>query len=163
MTQPELVILDEPFSGLDPVNAEIIRAIMLEQRRNGVTIIFSTHDMNAAESLCDFVFMIFQGRKVLDGTLAEIQGSYRADTLRVRVEGGPDVYEGLPGADRCPDVGRFQELRLRDGADAQVVLKALTERGRVHHFELARPSLHEIFVRIAKPPEETDSGSGGAR
>ena len=78
-------MLDEPFSGLDPVNTEVLREAILELRRNGATIVFSTHDMSVAEKLCDFIFMIYKGRKVLDGTLESIQDAYGSDTLRVHL------------------------------------------------------------------------------
>jgi ABC-2 type transport system ATP-binding protein len=147
---PELVILDEPFSGLDPVNADVIRDSILGLSRAGATIIFSTHDMAVAERMCDFIFMIFKGRKVLDGTLAEIQERYGEDTVRVRfgdrLAGRDELF---PGVTRCVDHGNFQELQMQRGADTQALLEALTRRGRVEHFEVARPSLHDIFVRIA--------------
>ena len=85
VSQPKLLILDEPFSGLDPVNAETLRDAVLELRRQGTTIVFSTHDMGAAEKLCDRIFMIFKGRKVLDGSLDSIQHEYGHDTVRVRL------------------------------------------------------------------------------
>jgi ABC-2 type transport system ATP-binding protein len=151
VAQPDLLVLDEPFSGLDPVNAEAIRAAVLDLRRQGVTVIFSTHDMNTAETLCDFIFMIFKGRKVLDGTLSSIQQAYGSDTIKVRLAPGDAIPEAVPGVERVVDRGQWQELRLRPDGDSQVVLQALTSRGRVDHFELARPSLHEIFVRIAAP------------
>ena len=91
IANPQLLILDEPFTGLDPVNLEVLRSAILEQRRQGATVIFSTHDMTMAEQMCDFVFMIYKGRKVLDGTLAAIQSSYGADTVRLRVEGGAEA------------------------------------------------------------------------
>ena len=78
VAQPRIVILDEPFSGLDPVNADVLREAVLELRRRGETIVFSTHDMAVAEKMCDRIFMIFRGRKVLDGTLDEIQSTYGA-------------------------------------------------------------------------------------
>jgi ABC-2 type transport system ATP-binding protein len=149
--QPELVLLDEPFSGLDPVNAEVLREAVLDLRRQSATVIFSTHDMGVAEKLCDFIFMIYQGRKVLDGTLQDIRRNYGEDTLRVRLEGNQTALDGLPGVMRVADFGRWQELQLQQGADPQAVLASLLPRGRVCHFELAQPSLHDIFVRIARP------------
>ena len=86
--EPKLLILDEPFSGLDPVSADTIRASILEMRRRGSTVILSTHDMNVAENFCDNIFMIYRGKKVLDGTLDSIQSHYGSDTIRVEVEGG---------------------------------------------------------------------------
>src|SRR5579863_8347277 len=85
--EPKLLILDEPFTGLDPVSADVIRTAVLEMRRRGCTVILSTHDMGVAESLCDSIFMIFRGKKVLDGTLSSIQASYGSDTIRVELEG----------------------------------------------------------------------------
>src|SRR5215471_9156407 len=89
IARPELVLLDEPFSGLDPVNAEVLREAILELKGQGTTIIFSTHDMAVAEMMCDFICMIYQGRKVLDGTLESIQDTYGSDTVRVLIEGKP--------------------------------------------------------------------------
>jgi ABC-2 type transport system ATP-binding protein len=155
VARPELVLLDEPFSGLDPVNAEVLRQAVLDLKRDGATVIFSTHDMAVAEKMCDFIFMIYKGRKVLDGTLEAIQDTYGSDTVRVRLDGNGTSLAGLPGVARVTDFGRWQELRLDRGADAQRVLAALMTHGPVRHFELARPSLHDIFVRIAAPaPEE---------
>jgi ABC-2 type transport system ATP-binding protein len=153
IARPELVLLDEPFSGLDPVNAEVFRAAILELKRSGTSVIFSTHDMAVAEKMCDFIFMIYKGRKVLDGTLETIQDRYGADTLRVKLEGNPRL-DGLPGVVRVVDFGRFQELRLERDADSQAILTALMARGPVRLFEQTRPSLHDIFVRIAAPTEE---------
>lgn len=149
--KPELVILDEPFSGLDPVNMDVLKDAILELRRGGTTVIFSTHDMDVAEKMCDFVFMIFKGKKVLDGTLGTIKEKYGSDTLRVRMEGNGVQFTELPGVQRVNDFGQFQELRIDKQADPQAILQQLAGRGRVQHFEIAQPSLHDIFVRIAGP------------
>jgi ABC-2 type transport system ATP-binding protein len=154
VAKPELVLLDEPFSGLDPVNLEVLRDAVLDLRRQGMTVIFSTHDMNVAERMCDSIFMIYRGNKVLDGTLDSIQATYGSDTLRVRLNGDGRVPAHLPGVQKLTDFGRYQELRLADGVDSQSVLAALMSHGRVLHFELARPSLQDIFVRIAAPEAE---------
>jgi len=155
--RPELVILDEPFSGLDPVNMEVLKDAVLELKRDGSTIICSTHDMDVAEKMCDFVFMIFKGRKVLDGTLDAIKDQYGADTLRVRLDGNGVAFGEITGVERVNDFGRFQELRMRRDADPQDILKQLAGRARVQLFEIARPSLHDIFVRIAGPQAQEDS------
>ena len=149
--KPQLVILDEPFSGLDPVNMDVLKDAILELRRGGTTVIFSTHDMDVAEKMCDFVFMIFKGQKVLDGTLGAIKEKYGSDTLRVRMEGNGVQFTELPGVQRVNDFGQFQELRIDKQADPQAILQQLAGRGRVQHFEIAQPSLHDIFVRIAGP------------
>lgn len=148
IARPELLILDEPFSGLDPVNLEVLRAAILELRSSGTTIIFSTHDMAMAETMCDFIFMIYRGNKVLDGTLADIQRSYGEDTIRVNCAGGAELLRSLPGVELVRDLGQSQELRH---ADAQALLRDLAARTTVRHFEVCKPSLHDIFIRIAKP------------
>jgi ABC-2 type transport system ATP-binding protein len=155
ISKPSLLILDEPFSGLDPVNAQVLKDAVLEMRRRGTTIVFSTHDMGTAEKMCDRIFMIFKGRKVLDGTLHDIQEEYDADTVRIRTAGGVAALVGLPGVESINDFGQMQELRLN--ADPQAFLHQLASRTAVYHFEVTRPSLHDIFVRIARPQEqETD-------
>jgi ABC-2 type transport system ATP-binding protein len=148
---PELIILDEPFTGLDPVNANLFRNMILDRRRTGATIILSTHDMSVAEKMCDRIFMIFKGRKVLDGSLEKVQQEYGDDTIRVRLESNGQSLDRVDGVSEVNDFGQYQELRLADGADSQEVLSRLMGMGRVRHFELARPSLHDIFVRIAGP------------
>jgi ABC-2 type transport system ATP-binding protein len=149
VSNPELVILDEPFSGLDPVNAEVLKDAVLQLRAAGKTIVFSTHDMAAAERMCDRIFMIFRGRKVLDGAMEEIQARYALDTVRVRIDGGAALLRRLPYVESVNDHGRLQEVRLT--GDAQQFLARLTSETTVHHFEVTRPSLHDIFIRIASP------------
>lgn len=156
IARPDLLILDEPFSGLDPVNAVALREAVLEMKRRGATIVFSTHDMGTAEKMCDRIFMIYRGKKVLDGTLDEIQSAYGHDTVRVRSAGGAAALGGLPGVGAVTDHGQLQEVHLR--GDPQAFLLALAARTTVTHFELGRPSLHDIFVKIARPePEAADA------
>ncbi|MDG3003657.1 ABC transporter ATP-binding protein [Paludisphaera mucosa] len=151
LNRPELLILDEPFSGLDPVNAEVLNEAVLDLRRAGTTVVFSTHDMSVAERLCDRIFMIYKGRKVLDGTLDQIQAEYGFDTIRVASDAGLDAFDGLLGVRDLHDRGNFQELRFQ--GDPQELLRTLIDRTRLTRFEVARPSLHDIFVRIAAPEE----------
>jgi ABC-2 type transport system ATP-binding protein len=149
LNKPDLLILDEPFSGLDPVNAEVLKDAVLDLRKAGTTVVFSTHDMGVAERLCDRIFMIYKGRKVLDGTLDEIQSVYGFDTIRVESDAGVDAFAGLAGIEEINDQGNVQEVRFR--GDPQDLLRALVDRARITRFEIARPSLHDIFVRIARP------------
>ncbi len=151
---PKLLIFDEPFSGLDPVSADLLRESILDLRRRGSTIILSTHDMHTAESMCDRIFMIFRGKKVLDGTLDSIQNQYGNDTVRVSVEGGAAAFHGIGGVEKIRDLGQIQEVRLTPGYDSQEVLRVLVARTRVMSFAVTRPSLHDIFVRIAGPAAE---------
>lgn len=152
LTRPELIILDEPFSGLDPVNLESIKAAILDLRRQGSTIIFSTHDMGMAEAMCDSIFMIYRGRKVLDGPLEAIQAEHGQDTIRIRTDGGIAALRDLGVVDHIRDLGEYQEVNT--SLDANELLGALLERTRVRHFEVVRPSLHDIFIKIAKPQVE---------
>lgn len=154
IARPELLILDEPFTGLDPVNADVIKRAVLALRDQGTTIIFSTHDMEVAEKMCDFICMIYKGRKVIDGTLEAIQDDYGQDVVRLRLEDGKGnsrELERLPEVEHVNDFGQLQELRLADNAHTQRLLARLMEIGTVRHFELSRPSLRDIFVRIAGP------------
>ena len=151
VARPDLVILDEPFTGLDPVNADVLRDAVLGLQAGGCTVIFSTHDMGVAEQMCDFIFMIFRGKKVLDGTLAAIQDEYGSDTIRLRTEEGARALEGVEGVQKVSDYGKVQELRFSAERDPQEILADIMERTRVYGFELTRPSLHDIFVRIAGP------------
>jgi ABC-2 type transport system ATP-binding protein len=149
VSKPSLLILDEPFSGLDPVNAQVLKDAVLEMRRRGTTVVFSTHDMATAEKMCDRIFMIFRGRKVLDGSLHDIQEEYGADTVRVRTSAGLAALAGIPEVESVNDFGQMQEVRL--SGDVQKFLQHLSSRSAVYHFEITRPSLQDIFVRIAKP------------
>lgn len=152
LARPELVILDEPFSGLDPVNLETIRSAILDLQREGTTIIFSTHDMSMAEKLCSSIFMIHKGQKVLDGTLAEIKANYGQDSIRLQIPEGAAALEGIPGIERIIDMGKYLEVKLQ--GDSNEFLKTLLKRTRVQRFEEAEPSLHDIFTRIAQPQKE---------
>jgi ABC-2 type transport system ATP-binding protein len=113
VSNPSLLILDEPFSGLDPVNAQVLKDAVLEMRRRGTTVVFSTHDMSTAEKMCDRIFMIFRGRKVLDGSLESIQSQYGADTVRVRTSAGWRRWPGCRTWTAVNDFGQMQECRLR--------------------------------------------------
>ncbi|MBM3237138.1 ATP-binding cassette domain-containing protein [Candidatus Poribacteria bacterium] len=157
VSQPEMLILDEPFTGLDPVNVDVIKSAVLDLQARGTTIILSTHDMNVAETMCDFIFMIFKGRKVLDGTLGSIQEAYGHDTLRIRSEDGLSALQNLPGVDSINNFGQMQELHLTQDCDPQEVLATIMARTRVKSFEIASPSLHDIFVRIAAPKGNADA------
>lgn len=150
LDRPALVILDEPFSGLDPVHARLLREAILDLRARGTTVILSTHEMAVAEEMCDFVLMIFRGRKVLDGTLAEIQSRYGADTLRVRTGIAAAELAALPGVAAVRDLGRGRELRLESSADPRLLMRRMLEAGPVEGFEVVRPSLQDIFVRIVE-------------
>lgn len=154
VAQPKLVILDEPFTGLDPVNTEVIKDAVLELQKQGTTIVFSTHDMSMAEKMCDFIFMIYQGKKVLDGTLESIQDEYGKDTIRLQTTNGADVLKDLPGVESVNDYGQMQELRIKQKSDTNLILENLIKKTKVQKFEIVKPSLHDIFIRIASPEKK---------
>jgi ABC-2 type transport system ATP-binding protein len=160
LARPRLLILDEPFTGLDPVNMEVLRDALLELQRGGTTLLFSTHDMHVAEQFCDHICMIYKGKKVLDGSLEQIQSDYGQDTLRMRFRDGTIIDDGLlPGVRQVRNLGRFQEMRYT--GDVPELLKQAAAIGELDHFEIIHPSLHDIFVRIAQPQPEDVVTEGG--
>lgn len=161
ISKPALLILDEPFSGLDPVNLEVMRSAILELVAEGTTVVLSTHDMTVAEQLCDNVVMIFKGDKVLDGSMSEVNAQYGQDTIRIRADGGARALDGLSGIDHVADMGTFQEVRYR--GDSQELLAQLTGRTAVRHFEETRPTLHDIFIRIAGPEAQESIQAEGVQ
>ena len=169
---PELVILDEPFSGLDPVNSQVLRDTVLDFRRRGKTVVFSTHIMEHAEKLCDRLCIIARGKKLIDGTLAEVKSTHGGKHVIVAFDGSQGNAQQI-FADRrliakIQDFGQQAELELAPGADAQDILKGLVDSGaRLARFELASPSLHKIFVDLVGPEAATaaatGAGDGGSR
>jgi ABC-2 type transport system ATP-binding protein len=155
VANPKLVILDEPFSGLDPVNRDILRDAVLDLRKKGTTVIFSTHDMTMAEQMCDSVCMIFKGHKVLDGTIDGVKSQHGEPRLRVKLAGGQSVPTNLQDVQQTITSGGETDLLLKPGANKRGILAQLIEHGDVEHFEMVRPSLHDIFVQIAKPDATT--------
>jgi ABC-2 type transport system ATP-binding protein len=148
INDPDLVILDEPFSGLDPVNQDMLREIISLMRRQGRTVLFSTHVMHEAERLCDFLVLIDRGRIVVNGTLDQIRAGHEANTVSLELEGDTDFLRTLPMVQAVEPDGRRLAVRLRDGADPQDLLRVLVPRARVRAFEIKQPSLHEIFVQL---------------
>ena len=148
---PELLILDEPASGLDPVNQEVLRETILDAKRQGRTVVFSTHNMDQAEQLCDFVCIIAQGRKVLDGALPEIKRNHAGHKYYVVFETGSAGASALmndgPFLRNSTPVDDGWEIELPSPADVSRALSAIASSGAaVERFEHVKPSLHEIFV-----------------
>lgn len=149
---PDLVILDEPFSGLDPINANLLKDVVQEMKERGKTIIFSTHLMEQAEQLCDTICLINRGRKVLGGRLREVRRAFLTTGGERRVTLTAENYDGtLDDQTLIKAVAHrphHVEVTLQDGADAQALLERLVTSGaRVHRFELIEPSLNEIFIK----------------
>ncbi|HSN77882.1 MAG TPA: ATP-binding cassette domain-containing protein [Anaerolineae bacterium] len=143
---PELLIMDEPFSGLDPVNTQLAKDLLLDLRQQGVTIIMSTHIMHQVEELCNRIVLINQGRNVLYGELAQIQREYSGHAVWVRVDGELPPLAGVQAV--MPHNGAVQ-LMLDQQTSPQDVLQQLVSQGSViEQFEIALPSLDEIFIRV---------------
>jgi ABC-2 type transport system ATP-binding protein len=144
--KPPLVILDEPFSGLDPVNAATVEEIMLEMRSNGSTIVLSTHRMEQVERMCDSICLIDKGRKLLDGELRAIKQSYGKNTLHIEFTGS-DSFLSNPAITSITRLGNGVEAKLKQGADSREILKAAAQADVcITRFELLEPSLNEIFI-----------------
>jgi ABC-2 type transport system ATP-binding protein len=148
---PDLLILDEPFSGLDPVNVEIMKDTILELKQANKTIILSTHQMEIAEKLCDDVCMINRSRKVLDGKLREIRRSFSRNAVALRFEGDPGLLKDSELVTNVLPVGDEVEVLLAPGVSHQTLLKRLIDSQIVvTKFELVEPGLHEIFIEKVK-------------
>jgi len=144
--KPRIVILDEPFSGLDPVNAATVKDTMLEMRNQGSTIVLSTHRMEQVEKLCDSICLIDKGHNVLAGELRAIKESYGKNTVHIEFT-GPDSFLSLPSIASVDRFAAGAEAKLKPGADTQEILKAAMQAGaRINRFELLEPSLNDIFI-----------------
>ena len=145
---PQLLILDEPFAGLDPVNTKLLKEIILELRSQGKTIILSTHMMNEVEALCDRVLMINKGRTVLYGELAEIKSRYRNNSVFLEFDGVLGDIDGMVGK---KEHGEYVELFLDGETPPQKILQHLVSQGiKVNRFEVSTPSLNEIFLQVVE-------------
>jgi ABC-2 type transport system ATP-binding protein len=148
INEPEVLILDEPSSGLDPVNQELLKSLIMKMRDEGKTIVFSTHIMHDAEQICDSIALINKGKLVLEGKLQEVRSRFRSQGVRVEAEGAIDFIDKLPFVKSVHRDGPGIDVTLNTEADAQELLKALAGRVIVRKFEVKTPSLHEIFLSL---------------
>jgi ABC-2 type transport system ATP-binding protein len=161
---PDLIILDEPFSGLDPVNARLLRELVKELHEQGKTIVFSTHVLPAAEQICQRVFMINRGKKVLDGTVAEIRAEHDPRTLIVEPlsasDADPSRYERIQGVRSALREGSpsapVVEIHMHEGADAQRVLLDVASIAPSRRVELRRATLEDVFVSLVNTGDSED-------
>ena len=167
--EPRLLILDEPFSGLDPLNVEMFKELIRERRAAGATVLFSTHMIEDAERLCDRVCMIAGSRKVLDGRVADVKAAQGQRDVAVQYE-GDGTFLRAPGlVQRVADQGQYAEIRLEEGADAQDLLRRAVEQGvRLSRFEIMDPSLRQIFIEKAtevglSAEDESEDEAGAPR
>jgi ABC-2 type transport system ATP-binding protein len=144
---PELVVLDEAFSGLDPVNTELLKGLVIDLRNQGKAVVLSTHQMNQIEELCDRILMVDKGRSVLYGNLREIKAKYRSHSVIADFEGDPGQIPGI--IEKHARKG-YVELVLDENTTPQQVLERLVSGGTIiNRFEVATPSLNEIFLEVA--------------
>ena len=144
--QPELLILDEPFAGLDPVNVSEMKDIVLEQKNAGRTVILSTHIMEQAEKLCDEICLINKGTAVLKGPLSEIKRSYGTDSVQIQYSGDGAFIRELRGVRSVDDYGNYMELKLDRDTEPSELLREICQRVAVMRFEVVEPSLNRIFI-----------------
>jgi ABC-2 type transport system ATP-binding protein len=154
--EPDLIVLDEPFTGLDPINSRLLKDLILEQRDRGATVVLSTHRMEQVEALCESICLIHRGRPVLDGVLADIRAGYGRNTVVVEYEGdGAGPLTDLPAVRRGEDTGQEARLELDPGADPQAVIRAVVDRVAIRSVRLEHPSLEDIYlerVGASTPP-----------
>jgi len=146
MHNPDLIILDEPFSGLDPVNVQLLKNVLMELKEEGRVIMFSTHMMEAAEKLCDDILLINKGQKVLGGDLIEIKKQHGKNSVQVEYEGNGEFIKSLPFIEKLDDYGNYLEVGLQDGHSSQELLKAIIDKIEVRRFQTTESSLNDIFI-----------------
>lgn len=147
--EPEIIILDEIFSGLDPLNIEMIKNILLDLKRQGKTILFSTHVMEQAEKLCDYICMFNRGKKVLDGRLTEIKAKHGQNRIQLDIDGDGKFISSLPGVLSMREFNNYIELEIKSGTDTNQLLKSILEKVQVRKFDMVEPSLYDIFIETA--------------
>ena len=144
--QPELIILDEPFAGLDPVNTKLLKDIMLEMKAKGTTIIFSTHRMEQVEMVCDNICLINKAEKVLDGSLSQIKKQHGKNTVLLDYDGDGSFIKDFPEIDKIDDYGKFMEIKFKEKAIPQELLPKLVGKININKFEVREPTLNAIFI-----------------
>jgi ABC-2 type transport system ATP-binding protein len=161
MHGPELLVLDEPFSGLDPVNQDLMRTTILSLAEGGTTIVLSTHLMDEVERLCSHLTLIHRGTTVAGGRLEDVKRQHGGETIVVEVEGDASPLESHSAVLDCRRNGRVRELTLTEGADPSSLLAEVAPRVRIRRFEVRTASLHSIFVRLvsADPAAEADGAA----
>lgn len=147
LTHPALLILDEPFSGMDPVNQDVFQDLMLEINRSGTTIIFSTHVMDSAERLCREIALIDKGKAVLNGSLTSIKEKFGSNSVQLEFDGDGEFLGGLAGVEKIDRYERYVELLLTEGTAPQSILEAAVSRLAIKRFEVMTPTLHNIFIQ----------------
>ena len=154
---PDLLVLDEPFSGLDPLNQDLLRRTILDLAAAGTSIILSTHAMDEVERICTHITLLNEGRVLVDGELDDVKGRWGEDTLRLEVSGDPRPIERHAWVRECRSMGRTLEVNLEAGRDPGEFLGQVAASVRIRRFEIRTPSLHSIFVRLVGAAREAAS------
>lgn len=166
---PDLLIFDEPFSGLDPINADLLRDVILELKEAGRTILFASHRMEQVEQLCDDICLISSGSSLVQGSLRDVKSAFGRNVLRMEFDGTPSFLDRMQGSGEIAMISRTAhraELRLLDGTDSRSILQqAMEELEAIYRFELVEPSLNEIFISVVsettpRAPEQQGSPTG---
>src|SRR5450759_1986738 len=157
---PDLLILDEPFSGLDPSNTVVMKDVLLEAKKAGKTILFSTHRMDTVERLCDSICLIDHGKAVLTGELREVKSRYGRNNVQVEYEGESSFLDDPALVQSFNNYGKYVEVRMQPGADPQKLLHRAVASCRVNKFELMEPSLEEIFIDVVGKSELSAAARG---
>jgi len=144
--EPDIYIFDEPFSGLDPINSELLKEIILELREQGKAILFSTHRMEQVEQMCDDICLFNNGRVVLTGNLREIKKKFGKNTVLLEFQGDSSFLDTLNDVRINNRSTNFAEIRILNGLDSQDILKTAMNHAEIHRFQLVEPSLNEIFI-----------------
>ena len=153
---PDLVLFDEPFSGLDPVSQDVLLEAVLDLKRRGKTVLFSTHVMEQAERLCDTILLVRRGKELISGPLAELKSRFGTNTVQIEFDGDASFASVLPCVEELRILPRWIEATLREGHSADELLSAVAGRIRVRRFQLMEPSLHTIFKRQVESAGDTD-------
>jgi ABC-2 type transport system ATP-binding protein len=159
---PDFVIMDEFSSGLDPANARDLENILIELRKAGKTILFSTHRMDQVEKLCDEITLVNHGRAVLQGELRTVKAGYGKSAVQIEYDGDASFLEHKELVQSFHNSGNSVELKLAPGADSQALLKLATQKARINKFELVEPSLEEIFIDVVNAGKNGNAGNSGA-
>lgn len=160
---PEIIILDELFSGLDPINIELIKNVILDLKKQGRTILFSTHVMEQAEKLCEYICMIHGGKKVLDGSLSDVKHQYGTNSIHLEIDGDGSFLHGISGIEAVTSYTNYYELTVPDSVQTNDILKAIVDRVKVKRFERIEPSLYNIFIRLAGGEEAVKDDASKAK
>ncbi len=148
MHRPDLIILDEPFAGLDPINTQMMKNIMLELKADNRAIMFSTHQMEVAEKICDDILLIDKGEKVLDGDLVGIKKQYGSNAIQLEYDGDIQFLKTLKMIEKIDNYGNYVDIRLRKENTSKQLLQALIDKIEVRRFQTTESSLNDIFIEV---------------